>query len=68
MYDTYVLSVRHLRAELRRNEMAVRKLVLCAILAMCLAIVVPASAGTLDFIGTTFSWPGSLELQPRYRK
>lgn len=44
--------------------MAVRKLVLCAILATCLAIVVPAWAGTLQFIGTTFSGQGALNFNP----
>jgi PEP-CTERM motif-containing protein len=44
--------------------MAVRKLVLCAILAMCLAIVVPAWAGTLQFTGTTFAGQGALSFTP----
>ncbi len=44
--------------------MAVRKLVLCAILVMCLAIVVPAWAGTLQFTGTTFAGQGALSFNP----
>jgi|SRR5271157_1983977 len=44
--------------------MAVRKLTRCAVLAMCLAIVVPAWAGTLQFTGTDFAGQGSLSFTP----
>ncbi len=44
--------------------MAVRKLVLCAILAMCLALVVPAWAGTLTFTGTDLAGQGALNFTP----
>ena len=44
--------------------MAVRKLVLCAILALCLAIVVPAWAGTLNFTGTDLAGQGALSFSP----
>ena len=44
--------------------MAVRKLVLCAILATCLVIVVPAWAGTLQFTGTDFAGQGALNFNP----
>jgi PEP-CTERM motif len=44
--------------------MAVRKLVLCAILATCLTIVVPAWAGTLQFTGTDLAGQGSLSFTP----
>lgn len=42
----------------------VRKLALCAILAMCLALVVPASAGTLVFQGTDLAGQGLLSFTP----
>lgn len=44
--------------------MAVRKLTFCALLAMCLALVVPAWAGTLQFTGTDFAGQGALSFSP----
>jgi hypothetical protein len=44
--------------------MAVRKVIGCAILAMCLALVVPAWAGTLTFTGTDLTGQGALNFSP----
>src|SRR5271165_5538203 len=48
----------------QEEAMGVRKLTVCAILALCLALASPVWAGTLQWVGTDFAGQGTLNFNP----